>query len=52
MEKEISDARQNYNQIESQLKNETKDRLEYEKMLEQEIKQKQQLEVIFFQGFK
>ena len=45
MDKEIAEVNQKYNLMESQLKNETKDRLELEKMLEQEIKQKQQLEV-------
>ena len=45
MDLEIGEVNQKYNLMESQLKNETKDRLELEKMLEQEIKQKQQLEV-------
>ena len=34
-----------YEVLEKQLKTETKDKLEFEKLLEDEIKQKQQLEV-------
>ena len=45
MEREIEETNRKYELMENQMKTETKDRLEFEKLLEQEIKQKQQLEV-------
>ena len=47
MEREIEETNRKYELMEKQMKTETKDRLEFENLLEQEIKQKQQLEVIF-----
>ena len=47
MEREIEETNRKYELMEKQMKTETKDRLEFENLLEQEIKQKQQLEVNF-----
>ena len=41
----LSNPIKQYEVLEKQLKTETKDKLEFEKLLEDEIKQKQQLEV-------
>ena len=43
---QITQLEKQYALLEKQMKEETKERLEYEKLLEDEIKQKQQLEVV------